>query len=189
MQNAESDENSSSSDELKIQRTPRIERKSARRIPRWVYAPLVVLGIMSLAPSVFMGVSSFVYFLWSGQLDHPDVQALLVIPFTIAVANWPFLVLYFFTKIKVHNEWPSLTSVRYAMQSSLVAMAIPNCFILPGFAQLASEPPDVRKFGQTLGFLMAGEILILPILGVGGWFFGRWFAPTPKPKIPWRSRS
>jgi putative ABC transport system substrate-binding protein len=28
----------------------------------------------------------------------------------LAVANWPFLALYFFTKIKVHTEWPSLTS-------------------------------------------------------------------------------
>jgi hypothetical protein len=174
MQNVESDENSSSSDELKIQRTPRIERKSARKIPRWVYAPLVVLGIITLAPSVFVGVS---------------MQGLLVIPFTIAVANWPFLALYFFTKIKVHTEWPSLTSLRYAMQSSLVAMAIPNCFILLGLAQLASEPPNARTFGEILGFWLTGEIFILPILGVGGWFFGRWYAPSPKPKVPWRPRS
>jgi hypothetical protein len=150
-----------------------------RKTPHWVYAPLVVLGIIS------GGVSLFVYFLWSGQLDHPDQQGLLLLPFTIAA--WPFLPLYFFTKSKVDKgEWRFPTSVRYAMWSSLVAMAIPNFFILLGIAQLALEPPnapDARKFGQTLGFLIAGEILILPIFGVGGWFFGRWSAPSPKPKI------
>jgi hypothetical protein len=31
-----------------------------------------------------------------------------VSPFWMAVANWPFLALYFFTKIKVYNEGPAL---------------------------------------------------------------------------------
>ena len=62
------------------------------------------------------------------------------------------------------------------MQSSLVVMAIPNCFILFSFAVLALEPPDGPD-GRVLEYLLVPQIFILPILGVGGWFFGRWSSP------------
>ena len=74
-----------------------------------------------------------------------------------------------------YNEGPAL-SLRYAMQSSLVVMAIPNCFILFSFAVLALEPPDGPD-GRVLEYFLALQIFILPILGVGGWFFGRWSSP------------
>jgi hypothetical protein len=55
-------------------------------------------------------------------------------------------------------------------------MAIPNCFILFLFAVAASESPNAPD-GGILEYLLVPQIFILPMLGVGGWFFGRWSSP------------
>jgi hypothetical protein len=104
----------------------------------------------------------------------------VTISFVIAAVNWPFLALYFATVSKVNEEWPSLTSVHRAMWSSLAAMAIPNFYILLGFAVLALEGPKVSGLSSELGSLIGGELLGLPILGVGGWFFARSTVPRQK---------
>ena len=157
-----------------------IETESPRR-PRWVYAPLFALAIISFAPI-------FAELCWILLRFDPGLYGLggaIYASFTIAAINWPLLALYFATVSKINKEWPSLTSVRRAMWSSLVAMAIPNVYILLGFAVLALEGPRVSGRSDVgpikeIAFLTGVEIFVLPILGVGGWFFGRSTMPRQK---------
>jgi hypothetical protein len=68
---------------------------------RWGYRPLVAFAIFSVTPSVLLLLSWLLF--WSDQLEAG--QALRgVSPFSAAVANWPFLALYFFkgtTKVQL----------------------------------------------------------------------------------------
>jgi hypothetical protein len=177
----------------------RIERRADRACPEdfkkavpWVYTPLIALGIISLAPSVFGGISLFVYFLRSGQFDPREVSALLGLPFVVAAANWAFLAVYFVTVIKVKRDWPALTSARCAMWSSLVAMSIPNLLLVMGFA--ATLDPSAPNMGEGLGYWTFGEFFIVPIFAVLGWFFGRsldWFfdrSTVPSPQSAQKPR-
>jgi len=45
---------------------------------------------------------------------------------------------------------------------------------------LALEGPNVSGLSSELGSLIGGELFGLPILGVGGWFFGRSTVPRQK---------
>jgi hypothetical protein len=152
MQNVENDENSSSS-------------------TRWVYAPLVTFAIISSTPSLLFLLSWLL--VWSNQFEAKQaLSGTGEIMLASAIGNWPFLALYFITRI---NEFVELdiTSLRYAMRSLLVVMAIPN--LIPLIASVALEPPNQRI--DEIGYAMVLQAFILPILGVGGWFFGRWSSP------------
>jgi hypothetical protein len=103
--------------------------------PRWVHAALVALAVISLTPCSFAAIGA----LLSGETPSGlELLAALLLPFMIAVANWPFLALYFVTLKKARRERPSINSVRTAMWSSLAAMVLPN-LVLQHF------PPNLNR--------------------------------------------
>jgi hypothetical protein len=146
-----------------------IETKPAKR-PHWVYAPLVAVAIISVIPGVFAAIAD----LLSGG-SPSKLQSLagsmVLLPFMIALDNWPFLGLYFVTLKKARREWPSINSVRCAMWSSLTAMILPNLVLLLGSALFLFGPN--AALDATLGYWAAIEFFVVPILAAIGWFLGR----------------
>lgn len=145
--------------------------------PFWTKAPLIALAIISIGPEI----ADIVYsrpFIWPGTVF------LAIMTVFLAIINWPFLVLYFVCRRKVKKEWPNIRSVRFAMWISLAAM----CFASAGMLFLtatemgalrATESVVIRLFVEFAEELVPHLLLFftsVPILGLIGWFAGRFIA-------------
>lgn len=142
--------------------------------PFWTKAPLVALLIISIGPEI----ADIVYsrpFIWPGTIF------LLVFIVFLALLNWPFLLLYFVCRREVKKEWPKVRSVQLAMWTSLVAM----CFASVGMLFLTAtemggtiDSVVIRLFVEFSEELVPHVLLFtsVPILGLVGWFAGRFIA-------------
>jgi hypothetical protein len=169
-----------------------IETDAATR-PRWAYAPLITLAIISLAPILFgliAGLSEVLHGLSTHQIEMELLLAIFSIPFLIAVANWPFIAIYFVTLRKLKRESPSINSSKFAMCCSLVAMVLPNLALVIG--PIFFFLPASSNIGVTLGYWIVAEFFMVPILAVVGWLIGRgiyraigWTQLTERPFGVW----
>jgi hypothetical protein len=146
------------------------------RLPFWTKAPLIALVIVSIGPEIADAAFSRP-FIWPGTVF------LLIMTAFFALINWPFLALYFVCARQVKKDWPNVRSVRLAMWISLAAM----CFASIGSLFLtATEMEGLRTTGSIviLLFVEFAEELVphlllftsVPILGLIGWFAGRFIA-------------
>ena len=139
------------------------------------FLPLIVWGTISLVPPL---LTVLVWFLWTsfgisigykvekwrGFLDCLGISPL------IALANWPFPILYIVSRAYAKKRWPRVGPIRAGMWGSVIAMSIPNVVVL-------LETPDellsaAHDAGQGLGMWMGLELIFLPVLGVIGWALG-----------------
>jgi hypothetical protein len=92
-----------------------------------------------------------------------------------AAANWAFVYLYSETREQVEQAISQpIGSVRIAMWSSLLAMAIPNAaLILFLFWATYGEKGDGIATALFHFFLLFCFAFVLPIFGLIGWFAGR----------------
>jgi hypothetical protein len=148
--------------------------------PFWTKAPLIALAIVSIGPEI----ADVVYsrpFIWPGTIF------LLIVIVFLALINWPFLLLYFVCRRQVKKEWPNVRSVRLATWISLVAMCLASLGML--FLTVtemgglrAGESVIIRLFVEFAEELVPHLLLFtsVPILGLLGWFAGRFIAWVTK---------
>ena len=148
--------------------------------PFWTKAPLIALVIISIGPEI----ADLVY---SRPLIWPGTIFLLIVIVFLALINWPFFLLYLVCRRQAKREWPNVRSVRLAMWTSLVAM----CFASAGMLFLtvtemgrlrATESVVIRLFVEFAEELVPHLLLFtsVPILGLIGWFAGRFIAWVTK---------
>lgn len=139
---------------------------------------MYALAIISVGPSVIAPVLYLTLRIfgvnWVGGYGF-DATSALLLPILLAMANWPFVVLYVICRSKIKRELPSANAVRVAMWFSLVAMFVPNVLLFfSAPVDIIWKAPDAGEAtGYLIGILTFGPV---PILGVIGWFVGRFVA-------------
>jgi hypothetical protein len=155
-----------------IQQQPEGRQLQWSRAPsQWTYAPLVAFAILSLWPSAALVVGM----LLGDRLSSEWILGTVVVILLSAAANWAFVYLYSETRERVeHAISQPIGSVRIAMWSSLLAMAIPNAasILFLFWATYGQRNQGVAP-GLFLLLLLFCFAFILPIFGLIGWFAGR----------------
>jgi hypothetical protein len=145
-----------------------------RDYPGWSYAPLIAFAV-SLLPSVLVTFESFFY----GRLSWNDFGLFVF----LSAANSAFAGLFFVTRWKltkaIEQRLP-VRSINVAMWSSLILMgivaSIPYLFALVGPTGL--DPHEKGLAGivvVTVAFFLTPQFVVMPLVGVFGWFMGREF--------------
>jgi hypothetical protein len=146
-----------------------VQQQPERLRLQWTYAPLVAYAIFLLWPNAAVVVNM----LLAGRPRIQDIVLwILLVTFYFAAANWAFLYLYIETRRQVEEVISRpIGSVRIAMWSSLIAMAIPSAATilwLEGYIRLSSR---LLPFG--IFYVLLCFPFVFPIFGLIGWFAGR----------------
>jgi hypothetical protein len=147
----------------------------------WTRLPLIALAIVSFGPSVMTPILYLALRLVGvRELHGTEIifnrntlgQMANYVGFA-AFSNWPFIVLYNVCKARAKEEWPDVRSVQLAMWCSLTLMFFLNfIFFYYAVDMLAGSP--FGKGEDPIGVFVAW--IPFAILGVVGWFAGRFFA-------------
>jgi hypothetical protein len=147
---------------------------------RWTFLPLIAFAIFAVGPSVLTPIAYIVNLTvdlspFVGPLQRaPNPIALLVEPFVLTIAFWPFLALYGATRNKLIAQPAEWRSIRLATMGATLAMSPPSTIFLVGVPQeMMSSAPDA---GQGTGIACALFMVLLPLPGIIGWLAGRGIA-------------
>ncbi len=145
---------------------------------RWMFMPIVAFAIFAGGPSVLAPIAYFVNlvvdlspFVGSRPLD---ALAILLQPFVLTIALWPFLFLYGETRHRVIKEPVEWRTTRLATIGATFAMSLPSAVLMIGATQAMTMPG--RDAGQGIGILCFLFMMLLWIPGVVGWAIGRCIA-------------
>ena len=140
--------------------------------------PLIAFATFAAGPSVIAPIAYILHLVvdlspFVGR-RAPDPISLVLQPFILTIAFWPFLALYGATRDKLIAQPAQWKSIRLATIGAAVAMSLPSTMFLIGVPQeMMSSAPDA---GQGSGILIFFFIILLPIPGVIGWLIGRGIA-------------
>jgi hypothetical protein len=138
--------------------------------PGWSYAPLIAFAV-SFLPYILMTISA--------ASPNSGFDVMLVVFIAI---NLAFLGLFFITRWKIRKAIEQripTRSIKAAMWSSLILMGIVASipYLLPWILSMGA--PHERGLGVALGIAMGTllvlQIVVMPLVGVYGWFKGRAF--------------
>jgi len=145
---------------------------------RWLFMPVIAFAIFAVGPSVITLISYFLNLVvdlspFVGRRPL-DLITLILQPFLLTLALWPFLYLYGSARdrlIKQPAEWRSL---RLATIGATVAMSLPSAIFLVGVPQEITS--TARDAGQGVGIRIFFFMVVLWIPGLIGWLIGRGIA-------------
>lgn len=154
------------------------ERAGSRLL--WTYVPLVAFVVLSLP------LLSMLLFAPVADWEQRDLTYYATFLFICFGPNWPFVALYVGTIRAAKKEFPSVGSVRTAMWFSLAAMLIPIGLV---WLLFLTADYSVRGMAEGMAFILIytllGFVVLLPILGLIGWFTGRWIYRKNLPSAHW----
>lgn len=146
----------------------------------WLYIPLIAYLVFVFGPSVLAPI----FFILSLVVDITGIAvpvqrpqhllSILVDPFFIGLTLWPFLRLYRYARNALIEHPSSEISLRLATIVSTGAMSLP-CPLL-SLATIAGMMSPGRDAYQMWGIIVVFFIILLPLLGILGWFTGRGIA-------------
>jgi len=143
--------------------------------PGWSYAPLIAFAVSSW-PFVFIIVGTL---LDRKSLSRNDFYFFLL----LAAANSAFVGLLFVTRWKITKAIEQripVRSIKAAMWSSLIRMGIVASipWLVPLILSMDYAPHEKglgAALGIAFGSLLVLQIVVMPLVGVYGWFKGRRF--------------
>jgi len=145
---------------------------------RWMFMPIIAFAIFAVGPSV---ITLITYFLNLAVDLSPfvgrrplDLITLLLQPFLLTLALWPFLYLYGATRDKLIEQPAEWRSLRLATIGATVALSLPSAIFLVAVAPEITS--TARDAGQGVGIMIFFFMILLPIPGVIGWVIGRGIA-------------
>jgi hypothetical protein len=125
--------------------------------PRWVYAPLRALALISFAPSAYW----LLYYSYNHRfifLSESFILSFVISPLVVAAVNWPFVRLFFCTLEHARKEHSAGRFVRTAMRYSLAAMVATNILL----ATLFFFRPDQAADHDTPTKNVVGWLIVAP---------------------------
>jgi hypothetical protein len=158
---------------IPMNETPRQVRRLSPKhsLPAWSALPLWAMALFAVAPSVIVIILQVLEWVRGSVVPELDIGTLLMMPLLISIPNGPFVFVYLVVRRCLRAAWPPVSEVRLAMWAATVAMALPNLVIMFGTPEeMISTASDA---GQGTGMFIAIELVAVPILGLVGWWIGR----------------